>query len=73
MTNIPEKCYFPNNCGWYGFNKPFFEGGIREPLRFAKLNFVRFLKYRKSDEDRPKTESGTSQGVSKFVKPIDKI
>ena len=41
-TNIPEKCYFPNVGGIVLTSH--FEGGIREPLRFARSNFFRFEK-----------------------------
>ena len=39
------------------FHQAIFEGGIREPLRLARSNFLRLKKKRKNDEDTGKKPS----------------
>ena len=58
LTNIPEKSYFPNVGGTIFTCQAIFEGGIREPLRFARSNFLRFIKKWKNEDTGQKRSPG---------------
>ena len=63
-----------SKCGWYYFTLELFLRAAFRALEIREVELSPILRKKKKwQRYRPKIESGTSQGVSKFVKPTDEL